>query len=105
MCVLLFFFLLFIVIVCIWVLIELVGKVICVLLVGLVLVGCIVKGEVVVIVKSKVGFYNCNLLWVQEELEMLVCNEVLSVGVNVVQVVVVFVDGSQCFVVFQCLLC
>jgi hypothetical protein len=51
--------------------IEPAGKATRVLPAGPVPAGCIAKGEVVVTVKSKVGFYNRNPLRVQEELETL----------------------------------
>jgi len=60
---------------CTWVPIEPVGKTVRVLPGGPVPTGCIDKGEVVVSVKSKVGFYNRNPLRVQEELETLARNE------------------------------
>ena len=56
---------------CTWVPIEPAGKATRVLPAGPVPAGCIAKGEVVVTVKSKVGFYNRNPLRVREELETL----------------------------------
>ena len=64
--------------------------------------GCITKGEVVVTVKSKVGFYNRNPLRVQEELETLARNEAPSAGANAVQAAAAPADGSQRFAAFQC---
>jgi hypothetical protein len=64
--------------------------------------GCIDKGEVVVTVKSKVGFYNRNPLRVQEELETLARNEAPSAGANAVQAAAPPADGSQRFAAFQC---
>ena len=55
--------------------IEPAGKATRVLPAGPVPASCIAKGEVVVTVKSKVGFYNRNPLRVQEELETLARNE------------------------------
>ena len=62
----------------------------------------IAKGEVVVSVKSKVGFYNRNPLRVQEELETLARNEAPSAGANAVQAAAAPADGSQRFAAFQC---
>jgi len=62
----------------------------------------IAKGEVVVTVKSKVGFYNRNPLRVQEELETLARNEAPSAGANAVQAAAAPADGSQRFAAFQC---
>jgi hypothetical protein len=70
---------------CTWVPIEPAGKATRVLPAGPVPAGCIAKGEVVVTVKSKVGFYNRNPLRVQEELETLARNEAPSAGANAVQ--------------------
>ena len=60
------------------------------------------KGEVVVTVKSRVGFYNRNPLRVQEELETLARNEAPSAGANAVQAAAAPADGSQRFAAFQC---
>ena len=70
---------------CTWVPIEQSGKSVQVLPAGPVPAGCQQQGEVVVSVKSKVGFYNRNPLRVQEELETLARNEAPSAGANAVQ--------------------
>jgi hypothetical protein len=87
---------------CTWVPIEPVGKAVRVLPAGPVPTGCINRGEVVVTVKSKVGFYNRNPLRVQEELETLARNEAPSANANAVQASGLPVDGSQRFKAFQC---
>lgn len=87
---------------CTWVPIEPAGKATRVLPAGPVPAGCIAKGEVVVTVKSKVGFYNRNPLRVQEELETLARNEAPSAGANAVQAAAAPAEGSQRFAAFQC---
>ena len=87
---------------CTWVPIEPVGKTVRVLPSGPVPTGCATKGEVVVTVKDKVGFYNRNPLRVQEELETLARNEAPSAGANAVQASGLPADGSQRFAAFQC---
>lgn len=87
---------------CTWVPIEPVGKTVRVLPAGPAPSGCIAKGEIVVTVKSKVGFYNRNPLRVQEELETLARNEAPSAGANAVQSAAPVADGSQRFAAFQC---
>jgi len=87
---------------CTWVPIEPVGKTVRVLPAGAVPSGCQSKGEVVVTVKSKVGFYNRNPLRVQDELETLARNEAPSAGANAVQAAGLPADGSQRFLAFQC---
>ena len=87
---------------CTWVPIEPVGKTVRVLPAGQLPSGCQTKGEVVVTVKSKVGFYNRNPLRVQEELETLARNEAPSAGANAVQAAGQPTDGSQRFLAFQC---
>lgn len=87
---------------CTWVPIESSGKTVRVLPAGPVAPGCVTKGEIVVSVKSKVGFYNRNPLRVQEELETLARNEAPSAGANAVQASGQPADGSQRFAAFQC---
>jgi len=87
---------------CTWVPMEPAGKTVRVLPAGPLPAGCITKGEVVVTVKSKVGFYNRNPLRVQEELETLARNEAPSAGANAVQAAAAPADGSQRFAAFQC---
>lgn len=87
---------------CTWVPIEPVGKTVRVLPAGPVPSACQAKGEVVVTVKSKVGFYNRNPLRVQEELETLARNEAPSAGANAVQASGQPAEGSQRFLAFQC---
>lgn len=87
---------------CTWVPIESSGKTVRVLAPGAVPAGCQTKGEVVVSVKSSVGFYNRNPLRVQEELETLARNEAPSAGANAVQASAPPTDGSQRFAAFQC---
>ncbi|MCD7099584.1 DUF4156 domain-containing protein [Stenotrophomonas sp. MMGLT7] len=87
---------------CTWVPIDSSGKAVRVLPPGPLPAGCQPKGEVVVSVKSKVGFYNRNALRVQEELETLARNEAPSAGANAVQAQGQPSDGSQRFSAFQC---
>lgn len=87
---------------CTWVPMEASGKTVRVLPAGQVPSGCQNKGEVVVTVKSKVGFYNRNPLRVQEELETLARNEAPSAGANALQAAAPPADGSQRFLAFQC---
>ena len=87
---------------CTWVPIESSGKSVRVLPAGPVAPGCIAKGEIVVTVKNKVGFYNRNPLRVQEELETLARNEAPSAGANAVQAAGLPADGSQRFAAYQC---
>jgi len=87
---------------CTWVPIEPSGKTVRVLPAGQVPSGCQQRGEVVVTVKSKVGFYNRNPLRVQEELETLARNEAPSAQANAIQAAAAPADGSQRFLAFQC---
>jgi len=87
---------------CTWVPIEPAGKTVRVLAAGAVPAGCQSKGEIVVTVKNKVGFYNRNPLRVQEELETLARNEAPSASANAVQASAPPADGSQRFAAFQC---
>ena len=87
---------------CTWVPIEPAGKTVRVLAAGAVPAGCQAKGEIVVTVKNKVGFYNRNPLRVQEELETLARNEAPSASANAVQASAPPADGSQRFAAFQC---
>ena len=87
---------------CTWVPIESSGKGVRVLAAGPVAPGCQNKGEIVVSVKDKVGFYNRNPLRVQEELETLARNEAPSAGANAVQAAGLPADGSQRFSAWQC---
>ena len=87
---------------CTWVPIEPAGKATRVLPAGPVPAGCISKGEVVVTVKSKVGFYNRNPLRVQEELETLARNEAPGLAADTVQPKGEPDDGEQRFLAFRC---
>ncbi len=87
---------------CTWVPIEAGGKAVRVLPAGPVAPGCVAKGEIVVTVKNKVGFYNRNPLRVQDELETLARNEAPSTGANAVQALSPPADGSQRFSAWQC---
>ena len=87
---------------CTWVPIESGGKAVRVLPAGPVAPGCVAKGEIVVSVKSKVGFYNRNPLRVQEELETLARNEAPSAGANAIQALAAPADGSQRYAAWQC---
>ncbi|WDJ06407.1 DUF4156 domain-containing protein [Xanthomonas campestris] len=87
---------------CTWVPIEQSGKGVQVLPAGPVPAGCQQQGEVVVTVKSKVGFYNRNPLRVQEELETLARNEAPGANANTVQAQGQPLDGSQRFNAFRC---
>ena len=87
---------------CTWVPIEPAGKTVRVLPAGAVPAGCQSRGEVVVTVKNKVGFYNRNPLRVQEELETLARNEAPSANANALQAGAPPADGSQRFAAFQC---
>ncbi|KAB7769775.1 DUF4156 domain-containing protein [Xanthomonas maliensis] len=87
---------------CTWVPIEQGGKAVRVLPPGPPPANCQQQGEVVVTVKSKVGFYNRNPLRVQEELETLARNEAPSANANAVQAQGQPADGSQRFSAFRC---
>ncbi|KRG46908.1 hypothetical protein ARC20_04365 [Stenotrophomonas panacihumi] len=87
---------------CTWVPIEPDGKAVRVIPPGAVPANCQQKGEVVVSVKNKVGFYNRNPLRVQEELETLARNEAPSAGANAVQAEGQPADGSQRFNAYLC---
>ena len=87
---------------CTWVPIEPAGKATRVLPAGPVPAGCIAKGEVVVTVKSKVGFYNRNPLRVQEELETLARNEAPGLQADTIHPLAGPSGGSQRFAAFQC---
>jgi len=87
---------------CTWVPIEAGGKAVRVLPAGPVAPGCVAKGEIVVTVKNKIGFYNRNPLRVQEELETLARNEAPSAGANAVQALAPPADGSQRYSAWQC---
>jgi len=87
---------------CTWVPIEPNGKAVRVIPPGAAPAGCEQKGEVVVSVKNKVGFYNRNPLRVQEELETLARNEAPSAGANAVQAEGQPADGSQRFTAWRC---
>jgi len=87
---------------CTWVPIEQRGKSVQVLPAGPVPAGCQQTGEVVVTVKSKVGFYNRNPLRVQEELETLARNEAPGANADAVQAQGQPADGSQRFNAFRC---
>ncbi len=87
---------------CTWVPMQPAGKTVRVLPTGALPPGCQTKGEIVVTVKSKVGFINRNPLKVQDELETLARNEAPSAGANAVQAAAPPADGSQRFAAFQC---
>ncbi len=87
---------------CTWVPMQPAGKTVRVLAPGPLPAGCQAKGEIVVTVKSKVGFYNRNPLKVQDELETLARNEAPSAGANALQAAAPPADGSQRFAAFQC---
>jgi hypothetical protein len=87
---------------CTWVPIEQGGKSVRVLPAGPAPSGCQQQGEVVVSVKSKVGFINRNPLKVKDELETLARNEAPSAGANAVQAQGEPADGSQRFSAFRC---
>ncbi|MEE7547850.1 DUF4156 domain-containing protein [Xanthomonas sp. Kuri4-1] len=87
---------------CTWVPMAPEGKGVRVLPPGPVPADCQQQGEVVVSVKSRVGFYNRNPLRVQEELETLARNEGPSAGANAVQAQGQPADGSQRFNAFRC---
>lgn len=87
---------------CTWVPIEQGGKAVRVLPAGPAPAGCEQQGEVVVSVKSKVGFINRNPLKVKDELETLARNEAPSASANAVQAQGEPADGSQRFNAFRC---
>lgn len=64
--------------------------------------SCEKRGEVMVSVKSSVGFYQRNPLRVREELETLARNEAPSVGANAVQAMGEPADGDQRFAAYHC---
>ncbi|MDV0440163.1 DUF4156 domain-containing protein [Xanthomonas sacchari] len=87
---------------CTWVPMAPEGKGVRVLPPGQAPSGCEKRGEVVVSVKSSVGFYQRNPLRVREELETLARNEAPGVGANTVQAMGDPVDGDQRFTAYQC---
>ena len=87
---------------CTWVPIESGGKAVRVLPAGPVAPGCVAKGEIVVSVKSKVGFYNRNPLRVQEELETLARNEAPGVGADSISPITPPTDGEQRWAMWRC---
>lgn len=87
---------------CTWVPIEAAGKAVRVLPAGAAPANCAARGEIVVTVKNKVGFYERNALRVQEELETLARNEAYSVQANTVQPQGAPKDGEQRFAAWQC---
>ena len=87
---------------CTWVPIEAAGKAVRVLPAGAAPANCTARGEIVVTVKNKVGFYERNALRVQEELETLARNEASSVPANTVQPLDQPYNGSQRFAALDC---
>lgn len=87
---------------CTWVPMAPEGKTVRVLPPGQAPAGCEKRGEVVVSVKSSVGFYQRNPLRVREELETLARNEAPGVGANTVQAMGEPVDGDQRYAAYQC---
>ena len=87
---------------CTWVPIESSGKAVQVIAAGAAPANCTARGEIVVSVKNKVGFYERNALRVQEELETLARNEAPSVAANVVQPLGAPANGEQRFAAWQC---
>ena len=87
---------------CTWVPIEAAGKAVRVLPAGAAPANCTARGEIVVTVKNKVGFYNRNPLRVQEELETLARNEAPSAGANAIQALAPPADGSRRYSAWQC---
>ena len=87
---------------CTWVPIEPAGKAVSVIGAGAAPAGCTARGEIVVSVKDKVGFYERNALRVQEELETLARNEASSVQANTVQPLSAPAGGEQRFAAWQC---
>lgn len=64
--------------------------------------GCVKRGEVVVSVKDRVGFYSRNDLRVREELETLARNEAPGLGADTVQPLGEPHDGEQRFAAWRC---
>jgi hypothetical protein len=64
--------------------------------------GCEHRGDVIVSVKHKVGFYKRNDLRVREELETLARNEAPGIGANTMQALGEPADGSQRFAAYRC---
>ncbi|MCC4596999.1 DUF4156 domain-containing protein [Xanthomonas campestris pv. phormiicola] len=87
---------------CTWVPMAPEGKTVRVLPPGQVPAGCEKRGEVVVSVKSNVGFYQRNPLRVREELETLARNEAPGIGANTVQAMGEPADGDQRYAAYQC---
>ena len=87
---------------CTWVPIEADGKAVRVIAAGAAPADCTPRGEIVVSVKNKVGFYERNALRVQEELETLARNEASSVAANTVQPLGRPADGEQRYAAWQC---
>ena len=87
---------------CTWVPIEASGKAVRVIAAGAAPADCSARGEIVVSVKDKVGFYERNALRVQEELETLARNEAFSIQANTVQPLAAPANGEQRFAAWQC---
>ncbi|MFC6840558.1 DUF4156 domain-containing protein [Xanthomonas theicola] len=87
---------------CTWVPMAPEGKAVRVLPPGQAPAGCEKRGEVVVSVKSSVGFYQRNPLRVREELETLARNEAPGVGANTVQAMGEPAGGDQRYAAYQC---
>ena len=87
---------------CTWVPMAPEGKTVRVLPPGQAPSGCEKRGEVVVSVKSNVGFYQRNPLRVREELETLARNEAPGIQANTVQPLGDPADGAQRFAAYRC---
>ena|SRR5689334_23545008 len=64
--------------------------------------GCEQRGEIIVTVTNKVGFYERNPLRVREELETQARNEAPSVQADTLQPLSEPRDGEQRFAAFRC---
>lgn len=64
--------------------------------------GCERRGEVVVSVKDRLGFYERNELRVREELETLARNEAPGLQADTIQPLAAPNDGEQRFAAWRC---
>lgn len=87
---------------CTWVKMEPDGAVVDVARASDDLSGCSKKGEVVVTVRDRVGFYDRNDLKVRDELETMARNEASSLAADTVQPLNQPAAGEQRFAAFTC---
>lgn len=88
--------------VCLWgIKLDDVGKVVCIVWSGDVL-QCQELGKVIVLVMDCMGLVDCNQIKVCDELEVMVCNEVVKMNVDMIKLLVELIDGLQLWGVYCC---